>query len=250
MAVWNEADHPRDEEGKFTEKGSGSSAKESYSDKMQRRADILYGSDEEYIKKYYGKGREQNPLKKYEDMELDSLKEKVQEKSIEVAPKVSKNAVFSDDEILKAKKFIHGSEGLRLNAYKDIAGVMTIGYGHTGKVNGKPITEGMRITKEKAEELYRKDFETHIQPLKEIKVPLTSNQKIALSSFIYNVGGKRFKDSNLLKKLNKGDYQGAANEFDIYIKARNPKTGLLEQNKGLINRRKKEKELFLTPDGE
>ena len=217
---------------------------------MQHRADILYGSDEEYIKKYYGKGREQNPLKKYEEMELDSLKEKVQEKSIEVAPKVSQNAVFSDDEISKARKFIHGREDLRLQGYDDGGGVMTIGYGHTGKVDGKPITKNMQITKEKAEELYRKDFEIHTLPLKKVKVPLTSNQKIALSSFIYNIGGTKFIKSDLYKKLNAGDYKGAADEFDIWINAYNPQNMKIEPNKGLVNRRKKEKALFLTPDGE
>ena len=217
---------------------------------MQRRADILYGSDEEYIKKYYGKGREQNPLKKYEEMELDSLKEKVQEKSIEVAPKVSQNAVFSDDEISKARKFIHGREDLRLQGYDDGGGVMTIGYGHTGKVDGKPITKSMQITKEKAEELYRKDFETHIKPLNEVKVPLTSNQKIALSSFIYNIGPSGFIRSGVLKKLNVGDYKGAADKFEDYIKQKNRKTGKYEVLNGLVDRRKREKELFLTPDGE
>ena len=42
MTTWNEADHPRDDEGKFTFKNGGVSNKESYEDKMQRRADILY----------------------------------------------------------------------------------------------------------------------------------------------------------------------------------------------------------------
>ena len=43
MANWNEADHPRDDIGRFTDKGGGSSTtKESYERKSQSREDILY----------------------------------------------------------------------------------------------------------------------------------------------------------------------------------------------------------------
>ena len=49
---WDESKHPRDAEGKFTYKGLGESSTESEEEKMQRRADNLYGSDEEYYKKY------------------------------------------------------------------------------------------------------------------------------------------------------------------------------------------------------
>ena len=41
MSEWNEADHPRDEDGKFTYKNSGEQSKE---DKMKNRADILFNS--------------------------------------------------------------------------------------------------------------------------------------------------------------------------------------------------------------
>ena len=125
---------------------------------------------------------------------------------------------------------------------------MTIGYGHTGLVDGKPIKLGMKITEEKAEELYRKDFETHTASLKDIQVPLTNNQKLALASFLFNLGPNILKGSDMLKKLNKGDYEGAANEFDKYIHQRNNKTGKYEVLNGLIDRRAKEKKLFFTPD--
>ncbi|MBQ9246692.1 M23 family metallopeptidase [bacterium] len=49
MANWNEADHPRDEQGKFTDKGGGSSSttKESYEERIQRRANILFPNTKE-----------------------------------------------------------------------------------------------------------------------------------------------------------------------------------------------------------
>jgi lysozyme len=43
-----------------------------------------------------------------------------------------------------------------------------------------------------------------------VKVTLQQNQYDALVSFIYNVGASAFGDSTLLRMLNLGDYQGAA----------------------------------------
>ena len=220
-------------------------------DKIQNRADILYGNDEEYIKKYYGKDKEINSIKRYENMALDNLEQKIPERARKISEIKSNNAKFSDEEIKRAREFIQGEEKFKEYAYKPTPNdVWTIGYGHTGNVDGKPITEGMRITKEKAEELYRKDFEVHIQPLKNIEVPLTSNQKIALASFAYNMGPRGFINSDVFKKINSGDYQGTADEFGNYVKQKNKETGEYEILKGLVRRRKKEKELFLTPDRE
>jgi len=128
------------------------------------------------------------------------------------------DGIFSLENTKRAREFIQGSEGFKDVAYQDTAGVWTIGYGHTGQVNGKPITQGMKISKEEAEELYKKDFEKHIAPLKDIKTPLTRNQQIALASLIYNVGpGVMSTKYDLRKKLDAGDIKGVANEFDRYI---------------------------------
>ena len=69
------------------------------------------------------------------------MNKKTQKKSIKSESKISKKAIFSEKEIVKAREFIQGQEGLRLRGYEDAAGVMTIGYGHTGDVDGKPITK-------------------------------------------------------------------------------------------------------------
>ncbi|MCD7879288.1 MAG: lysozyme [Candidatus Gastranaerophilales bacterium] len=252
MAIWNEAEHPRDDEGKFTEKGSGVSAEEKYKEKMQRRADILYDRNAAYIKKYYGSNKETDIIKRMQDMALDDFENNIYYKLQELSYIMSKNGKFSDSELQRARDFIHNGEGFRNIAYRPTPNdVLTIGYGHTGKVDGKPIKEGMVITRAKAEELYRKDFEAHTTPLKDIRVPLTSNQKIALASLIYNIGVKEFTEgSKIPEKLNAGDYKGAADRFDVYVKQTNKQTKKKEVLKGLVNRRKREKELFLTPDGE
>ena len=69
---------------------------------------------------------------------------------------------------------------------------------------------------------------------------LTQNQFDALVSLTYNIGSGAFKNSTLLKKLNAGDYKGAANQFDVWVNAGGKRL------QGLVNRRAKEKELFLS----
>ena len=218
-------------------------------EKMKQRADILYGSDKECIKKYYGNSRDTDILNGFKNNELKNLNDNIQEKAKQIELIKSNNYHFSDEEIIKARNFIQGEEKFVEEAYMPTPNdVWTIGYGHTGKVDGKEITSGMKITKEKAEELYRKDFEAHIKPLGEIQVPLTSNQKIALASFSFNLGPNGLRNSSIFKNLQKGDYKAAADSFDKYVGQRNRQTGKIEVLRGLVNRRKKEKELFLTPD--
>ena len=147
------------------------------------------------------------------------------------------NTYFSSNSIKRARDFIQGEEDFRADAYKDTGGVWTIGYGHI-----KNVKQGDKITKQEAERLYTEDFKEHIKPLNEVKVPLSDNEKIALASFIYNVGPSAFKTSTLLKKLNAGDKKGAAQEFKKWIYD----NGKIQ--KGLVNRRNREMNLFLTDD--
>jgi hypothetical protein len=84
-----------------------------------------------------------------------------------------------------------------------------------------------------------------------VKVPLNENQFSSLVSFSYNVGTGALQDSTLLKKLNAGDYDGAAGEFGKWNKGtvKNPKTGKKEkvELRGLTTRRAAERKLFETP---
>ncbi|EXA91352.1 phage lysozyme family protein [Acinetobacter baumannii 1267820] len=50
-------------------------------------------------------------------------------------------------------------------------------------------------------------------------MPLAQNQFDALVSLTYNIGSGVFKKSTLLKRLNKGEYQGAADQFLVWNKA-------------------------------
>lgn len=134
-------------------------------------------------------------------------------------------------------ELIKESEGLRLTAYLPTPNdVWTIGYGHT-----KTAKPGMRITKAGAEELLKHDLAWVEEALKQyVKVPLTQNQYDALASFVYNLGASNFKRSTLLKLLNKGNYQGAADQLLRWDKQKG------KVLRGLTIRRNHERDLFLT----
>jgi len=135
----------------------------------------------------------------------------------------------------KNKDLIKEAEGLELKAYLCPANVWTIGYGHTGD----DVWPGLVITLAEAEALLTKDlkrFEGYID--KYVKVPLTQNQFDALVSFVYNIGAQAFIESTLLKKLNAGDYEGAAAQFPRWNKAKGKVLA------GLVKRREKELKLF------
>ena len=137
---------------------------------------------------------------------------------------------------LKGIALIKEYEGLRLGAYLCSAGVLTIGYGHTGGVK-----EGDLITEQKAEQLLQDDlkkFENGV--LRLVRVPLAQNQFDALVSFAFNLGVGNLGKSTLLKMLNDRDYKGAAGQFIRWNKAAGKELA------GLTRRRLAESALFLS----
>ncbi|MBQ8635685.1 lysozyme [bacterium] len=190
-------------------------------------AQILYSTNDD-LKRIKKEGKNFTPI------------EELYKRNPNLKPKeeIFDNRKLSDGSLEKVKKFLKKEEGYSENAYQDTGGVWTIGYGHT-----KNVKPGDKITKEQADNLFREDLSVHTDSLKHVKIKLSENEKAALSSFIYNIGGTRFYNSDMLKKLNNGDKKGAANEFERWVYD-NKKI-----QKGLVNRRKAEKELFLTPDG-
>lgn len=114
---------------------------------------------------------------------------------------------------------IEDLEGFRNGAYKDAVGIWTIGFGTT-HINGKPVQEGMLCSRAEGERYLAQDTaaaQTAINQL--VKYKLTQNMFDALVSFVYNVGIGAFTTSTLLRKLNNGDFDGAAAEFLRWDKA-------------------------------
>jgi lysozyme len=115
----------------------------------------------------------------------------------------------------KGLDLIKQFEGFKDYVYICPAGLPTIGYGHV--INSKLIAltkAAPRITREKAEQLLKNDVKTAEDAINSsVKVNISQGQFDALVSLIYNWGAYNFKISLGLRKLNAGDYGGAADEF-------------------------------------
>lgn len=125
-------------------------------------------------------------------------------------------------------------EGCRLEAYKDAAGVPTIGYGHTGNVR-----MGDKISQYWAKELLRDDIEAAEWQVKELRVARTEGQLDALVSFVFNLGINRLKESTLLEIIRKGGSKAAiTREFKRWVYADG------KRMPGLVKRREWESRRF------
>ena len=123
-------------------------------------------------------------------------------------------------------------EGCELEAYRDLGGVWTIGYGHTAGVY-----EGMAIDDDRAGELLRQDLAaTAIYVNGALHVPVSQPQFDALVSFAFNVKG--WRGSTLLKLVNAGEFALAAKEFPKWDHVGKTEVA------GLERRRLAEQELF------
>ncbi|MEZ5922209.1 MAG: lysozyme [Parvularculaceae bacterium] len=145
---------------------------------------------------------------------------------------------ISDNGLALIKRF----EGFEPESYQDIAGVWTIGYGHTGPEVGPD----QKISQKEADALLERDLQTFENAVdRAVKVPLNQNEFDALVSFAYNVGAGALRSSTALKRLNRGDRLGAADALTWWNKA--TVAGVLREVAGLTRRRAAEKALFLTP---
>lgn len=140
-------------------------------------------------------------------------------------------------------------EGFRAKAYICPAGILTVGYGHTGL----DVLPGMIVTEARADALLRDDVDKFTAIVKKsLTRPVTQGQFDALVSITFNVGPGRAgardgivtlksgQPSTLLRKVNAGDVLGAAAEFPKWNKA----GGIVLR--GLTARREAEQRLFLS----
>lgn len=131
-------------------------------------------------------------------------------------------------------EFITKEEGARNKAYKDSKGLWTIGVGHLIKSDEQHLINAT-LTNEQVEDLLKNDLKWCSEAVESsVKVPLTQKQFDALYSLCFNIGGTAFKNSTVVKRINAGDLKGAADAIEMWNK---PAV--------LINRRKREKALFL-----
>lgn len=133
----------------------------------------------------------------------------------------------SNNGITLIKKF----EGCRLKAYKDAAGVLTIGYGHTSGVKAKDS-----ITQEEAENLLKEDLVKFEKKVSKYKYSFNQNQFDALVSFAYNLGS-----------IDKLSQEGKRSKEQIALHIRDYVFAGGRRLQGLVNRRQAEFNLYMTP---
>lgn len=143
-----------------------------------------------------------------------------------------------------AEGLVKTFEGCRLTAYRDVAGLWTIGWGHLlSRQRGIAIDmiyHGLTWTQGQADAALVKDMAPAIGDVRRlITVPLTPGQEAALRSFTFNVGAGALQASTLRQKLNRGEYEDAADELLKWCRAGG------RQVAGLLRRRQAERALFL-----
>lgn len=132
--------------------------------------------------------------------------------------------------------------GMASVPYRDPADQWTIGWGHL-------IRDSERfdrpLTAEQADELLLSDLERFSAGVNSwVTAPITQSMFDALVCFAFNVGLSALKGSTLLRLLNQHWYAAAAQQFERWDKATDPKTGEKVSLAGLKRRRLAERRLF------
>jgi lysozyme len=143
--------------------------------------------------------------------------------------------------------FLKRVEGVRYRAYRDSAGVWTIGVGHTGP----EVHPGEVWNEAQVDAALRRDIETAAARLAEVTRRaaldgLTDHQYAALLSFVFNLGAN--PKWTLWKVVNARQFDGVPAQLLRFTKAREPKTGRLAEVRGLVHRRMAEVALWKTAD--
>lgn len=89
-------------------------------------------------------------------------------------------------------------EGCSFSAYRDLDGVPTVGYGHTGK----DVYMGLMWNQEMCDQALEQDIATAQAQLAIYSPGLTDGHLEALTDFVYNIGIGNYRTSTLCKYVN------------------------------------------------
>jgi lysozyme len=134
----------------------------------------------------------------------------------------------------KGLKLLKRFEGLRLRAYIDAVGVLTIGYGSTGA----HVNPGMEITEAQAEKLLLDDLARFEKAVSDAAPNASQDQFDAMVSLAFNIGIAGFQKSSVLRLHKAGRHSGAADSFALWVK------GGGKTLPGLVRRRSDEAHLY------
>jgi lysozyme len=133
-------------------------------------------------------------------------------------------------------------EGCKLKAYKDVAGVWTVGYGLTSAAGFIEVGPDTTLTQEEADWYLEQAVNKYADGIRSaITAPINENQFAAFVSLAYNVGIAGVRRSSAVRHFNAGQLD----KVPRAIRAWNKAGGRVVQ--GLVNRREAEVKLFQTP---
>lgn len=138
-------------------------------------------------------------------------------------------------------------EGLRLKPYLCPAGVATIGHGNTRYLDGRAVTlDDPAITHSEALELLLRSMDRVYLPalLRQCPVLIQHENRLnAMLDWVFNLGPGALQVSTLKRRINDGDWAGAAEEIPKWNK------GGGRVLPGLVKRRAAERALFESAAG-
>lgn len=141
----------------------------------------------------------------------------------------------------KALEILKQFEGFREEAYKDAAGVWTIGFGTTRYMDGSPVQKGDKIDKHSAEIVLAKQFDEFKQNTRRL-LPYTLPEDAvdAVALLVYNIGLGAFTKSTLLKRIKEDvkGFEAIEKEWNRWVYAGK------KVLPGLVKRRKNEFQLY------
>ena len=162
----------------------------------------------------------------------------------------------------KGEHLMHFFEGYRNKPYRCSAAIWTVGWGHamyadqlalpnvrkegyTGLIRSDYQLKGedARVwSKDELVDLFKVDINTFERGVLRLSPTLANHQSKfdAIVSFAYNAGLGNYQRSTIRMKVNRGDWEGAAEAFMMWTKAGGKEVA------GLVKRRKAEVALFLS----
>lgn len=142
--------------------------------------------------------------------------------------------------IWPAVEEIARSEGCRLVAYRDIADIWTIGWGHT-----KGVKAGDAISQEEADKQLLDELHRVAEGVIALLTRDASTWQFgAMVSLAYNIGLRAFAQSSVLRAHNAGDFATAQRCFGLWNRA--TINGKRQEVAGLTARRAREAALYGT----
>ena len=132
-------------------------------------------------------------------------------------------------------EFITRLEGFRNSAYRDVRGHWTTGVGHRIKRGERRLLRTLLSDAEVLQMFLSDLAKCEVAISDAVWVPHTQNQFDAMASLCFNIGEDRFRGSEVVRRMNRGDEAGAGRAFLGWVKPA-----------ALTRRRHLEVALFLT----